>query len=108
MQQEENNFTCPINCPVRTELQTILDQQEVNKVQDRAASKAYYVDKGFSYINAFVCLTFYFVAAVDYHKTGEPVPLHFTILVFGIIAACLGIKTQGTAEMLGKFLSKKD
>jgi hypothetical protein len=95
-------FTCVETCPVRIALeQNIIRHQENTKAQ-----KLYYAEKGFSYINAFICLGFYLLISYDYHKTNETVPVYITVIVFLSIAAAIGVKTDKVAETLGKLLSK--
>lgn len=98
----EENSVCCENCPLRKELEDEVERQKLNRTKGRV----YYVDKGFSYINATICLVFYGVAAANYHKADLPVPLNLTLIVFVSIVACLGVKTQDIAETIGRFLSK--
>ncbi|HEY9300340.1 MAG TPA: hypothetical protein VIQ31_29065, partial [Phormidium sp.] len=68
MEPQEDCLTCPFDCPVKTSLEQQLIELEATKIQTKSAGRAYYVDKGFTYINVAICLLFYFAAAFDYQR----------------------------------------
>lgn len=65
-----------------------------------------YVDKGMSYISAFFLIGFLVCVMISYDRRGLEPPTWLLVSGLLLIAAALGINTQGIAEAFGKFLSK--